>query len=295
MSSSSDSNQKLYSIDLKSCIEQYAWKKFRENMGCCRSLLISKKKHYVDVRWGYLQFKHQTTRFEQRDETTSGVPQQQNVDLYISDYENKTSLTQQYTFSATRETRSSASVEVQDNYTLEGSMNLEIDLAGFGKLGGGFSQSLSVTNTSGETFEKALGWEVNTEVRVKPWHKAKATLCVYQLNMVYDFEVKTTVSLTQGHLPVAIRRNKDDKIVWVFWITKLPIIFDDKFRKRNNIVIVEEHLTDVDRIRENVQFTTHGVCKIVSWTNQHVKVESKEMPKMPEHIKNALDNENENK
>ncbi|KAL3846892.1 hypothetical protein ACJMK2_017844 [Sinanodonta woodiana] len=269
MSSSSDSNQKLYSIDLKNCIEQYAWKKFRENTGCFRSLLVSKNKHY--------------------HETTSGVPEIQAVDLYKSDHEKKTSLTQQYTFSATRETRSSATVEVQDNYTLEGSMNLEIDLGGFGKLGGGFSQSLSATKTSCETFEKALGWAVNTEVRVKPWHKAIASLRVYELNKVYDLEVKTTVSLPRGHLPVATRSKKDDTIVWVFGITKLPVIFDEKFRRKSNIVIVEEHLRDVDRIRENIELTTHGVCKIVSWTEQHVKVESEETENIPEHIKKCIE------
>ncbi|KAK3589967.1 hypothetical protein CHS0354_034992 [Potamilus streckersoni] len=155
-------------------------------------------------------------------------------------------------------------------------MNLEIDLAGFGKLGGEFSQSLSVTKTSGETFEKSLSWEVNTEVRVKPWHKAIASLCVYELNQVYDFEVKTTVSIQRGHLPVAIRRKKDDKIIWVFWITKLP-----------------EKLIEENKIRGNVVLTTHGVCKIKSWTEQHVKVESEEMENMPEHIKNAPKNEKE--
>ncbi|KAK3577262.1 hypothetical protein CHS0354_030547 [Potamilus streckersoni] len=283
-----DDNQRLYSINLKDCIEAYTWKRFREKEGFFKSLRVSKRKHYVDIRWGYLQFKHKTTRFEQREGTLSGICQEQDVQLYVSDYENKTPTRQHYTFSATRETRASATVEVQENYTLEGHMNLEIDLAGFGKIGAGFNRSLSVTNTSGETFEKALTWEVNTEVIVRPWHKAKASLCVYESNAVYDFEVKTTVSIPEGHLPVAIRRKADDKIVWVLWITNITAIFDNDFMEVNNIKVVEEHLSDVNRIREDIELTTHGVCKMVSWKNQFVRVESDELPDMPENVRQAL-------
>ncbi|KAL3880888.1 hypothetical protein ACJMK2_033094 [Sinanodonta woodiana] len=170
-------------------------------------------------------------------------------------------------------------------------MNLKIDLADFGKIGAGFNQSLSVTNTSGETSEKALTWEVNTEVIVRPWHKAKASLCVYESNAMYDFEVKTTVSLPEGHLPVAIRRNTDDKIVWVLWITNITAIFDEDFMEVN-IKVVEEHLIDVNRIREDIELLSYGVCKMVSWKNQFVRVESDELPDMPEHVRQASDDGN---
>ncbi|KAL3880887.1 hypothetical protein ACJMK2_033093 [Sinanodonta woodiana] len=265
-SSTGDDNQRLYSINLKDCIEAYTWKRFREKEGFLKSLRVSKRKHYVDIRWGYLQFKHKTTRFEQREGTLSGISQDQDVQLYVSDYENKTPSRQHYTFSATRETRASATVEIQENYTLEGQMNLEIDLAGFGKIGAGFNRSLS----------KALTWEVNTEVIVRPWHKAKASLCVYESNAMYDFEVKL--------------QNTDDKIVWVLWITNITAIFDEDFMEVNNIKVVEEHLRDVNRIREDIELTTHGVCKMVSWKNQFVRVESDELPDMPEHVRQALAN-----
>ncbi|KAL3880889.1 hypothetical protein ACJMK2_033095 [Sinanodonta woodiana] len=290
-SSTGDDNQSLPSINLKDYIEAYTWKIFRENQGFFKRLFVSKCMHYVDIQWGYLQFKHKTNS-DEKDEISSS--EQQDVQLFVSEYENKTPTPQNYTLSATRETRSSATVEIQKNYTLGGHMNLEIDLAKFGKIGADLNQSVSVTNTSGGTFEKTLTWTVDTEVRVNPWHKAKAIILVKESKKINKFEVKTTVSLPERHLPVAIRRKADKRIIWVMWLTNITKIFDKHFMDDNNIRVVEEHLIDTNIIREDIELTTCGVCKVVSWSNQFVQVESDKLPdNMPEHIKQDLDKTDE--
>ncbi|XP_033731124.1 uncharacterized protein LOC117320722 [Pecten maximus] len=291
---------KIYSVNIEELIKDYTWNRFRKTKHLLRRPFIRKCNYYIDINWGYLEFKHDTVRFDIRPDGASTLPEEvgtgsaqcspskqgvdkdgsKNVVLYKSKYENRTPRDQQYTFSTTRETKASCTVEFQESYTKGGECNVEIKVPGdIVTIGAGLSGELAVTKTKTETFEETITWQVNTQINVAQGHTAEATVFVSERNSVADFEVKTTMSLPDGKdMPVAVRRISDDSILYTDIINDLAYVFSEMSKKANNIVKLEKS-KDHKRgmLRSNVILTTHGTCKSVSWKNQNVNVRSKEV------------------
>ncbi|XP_052794677.1 uncharacterized protein LOC128227838 [Mya arenaria] len=269
------SEDKVYQINLQELIEEYVWSCFQDDLGCIRGIFNRKPKFYFDIRWGYLDFTHRT---ESKERPVTGNVNQRNVELYYSEYENKTNTKQSYTFSTSRETTATTSIELQENYTIGAETNLEVDLAGIVKFGGGVNGSLSVTETKGQEFTETLTWNIDTNVVVPRWNRARATLFVYEQPSILDFTVTTTLSLPKKTLPVSIRRKRDDKIVKTYYITNLNAIFAEYNQKHGTdekrIVKIETRPVEGSSIDEVIAvITSNGTCKNVSWKNQHVQVQ----------------------
>lgn len=211
--------------------------------------------------------------------------EKKDIELYFSEYENKTETEQSYKFTATRQTTTTTRVEMQENYTLGLTTNLEVNLAEIVKIGAEASASFSVTETKAEEFSKSLTWNIDTEIRVPRWNKAKATLYVYEMPSKSNFVVKTTVKLTSPlGLPVTIRQAKDGKEVHTEWITDLGVLFNKDYLNRSSVEVkpVKVIQDDGDEFMENhIVLTTRGVCRNVAFKNQHVKVECHEMEGAP--------------
>ncbi|XP_052794670.1 uncharacterized protein LOC128227834 isoform X1 [Mya arenaria] len=266
---------KVYQVNLQEFIEEYAWDCFKQDIGFIRRLFNRKSKFYFDIRWGYLDFSHRT---ESKERPVTGNVNQKNEELYYSEYDNKTSTQQNYTFSTSRETTATTSIELQENYTIGAETNLEVDLAGIVKFGGGVNGSLSVTETKSQEFSKTLTWNIDTNIVVPRWNRARATLLVYEQPSILDFTVTTTLSLPKKTLPVSLRRKRDDKIVKTYYITNLNAIFAEYNKKyatdEDRIVKIETRPVEGSAIDEVIAvITSHGTCKNVSWKKQHVKVQ----------------------
>ncbi|WAQ98446.1 hypothetical protein MAR_022819 [Mya arenaria] len=247
----------VYQINLQEFIEEFVWDCFKHDIGLIRGIFNKKSKFYFDIRWGYLDFSHKT-KSEERQVT--GNMNQRNEELYYSEYDNKSNMQQSYTFSTSRQTTATTRIEMQENYTIGATTNLEVDLAGIVKFGGGVNGSLST-----------LTWNIDTNIVVPPWNRACARLFVYEQPSILDFTVTTTLSLPKTSLPVSIRRKQDDKLVKTYYITNLNAIFAKYNQKYENdkdkIVKIEARPVEGSEIDEViVKITSRGTCKNVQCT-----------------------------
>jgi len=164
------------------------------------------------------------------------------------------------------------------------------------KFGGGVNGSLSVTETTGQEFSTTLAWNINTEVKVKPWNRARATLMVYEQPSIIDFTVRTKLSLPKRTLPVSVRRKGRDRILKTYYITNLNAIFRDYNNKHENendkIVKMVEVPREGSRICDVIaEITSRGVCRNVSWKNQHVQVKCTKIEDAPAEFAGDLQQE----
>jgi hypothetical protein len=253
-----------------------------------------RSKFYIDVRWGYLDLKHETTRFDERLDSVDVTPAEisvseetnvkrrpkasKDVILYQSDYENKTTMDQEYNFSSTRETKNSTTVELQESYFQGGKCNIEIKVPEyFFALGG----ELCVRKPKTETTETTTSWTVNTKINVQKGHKAEAKVHVSKQNSVADFEVKTTMKVIDGkELLIAIRRVSDNKLVHIVGVPDLLDVFYELVENNSNVESVEylDTTRSTPRKRHKVILYSRGTCKCTLFANQHVEVHSERIP-----------------
>ncbi|KAH3815153.1 uncharacterized protein LOC127835460 [Dreissena polymorpha] len=263
---------KDFQLDLQELVENYAWKRFTDELGCIKRLLHRRCKYYFDIPWGFVDFSHETTTTNERPQKESGADK--NKVLYFSTFDNKSGASQKYTFTTERSTTATTSVEMQDNYTIGKEANLEIDLKGV-KVGVGVNDSLSVTDTKCEVFSEVLTWNINTEINVPPWTSARATLNIVEEQSFEEFEVTTTISLPKGSLPVSIRRTKDNKIVKTYRIKNLRCIFTDKQKELVKLELLDVPNSQIKKVVAVI--VSRGVCKSLSWKKQHVELQCSEI------------------
>lgn len=301
------SSDKIIQLNLEEVIEDYVWRMFKKGRGFLKRFFLRRSDYVFDIRWGYIDFKHvtipdkkqqksrQTASGQSTSEQDSGDNQASAIDaevsnkvptvseeagktdieLYFSEYENQTSEPQKYTFKASRQTTATTKVELQETYTLGAKTNLEINFAEIVKFGAEVNASYSLTETKAEEFSRTLTWDIDTEIQVPKFHKAKASLYVYEVPSKSTFVVKTTLSLPSGPLPVIIRRAKDGREVKTRWILDLGILFKD-YERSSTIKVVPQKIImeNGNEVMENqIVLTTRGVCRNVSFKNQHVLVE----------------------
>lgn len=313
---------RIIEVNLEQLVENYTWGCYKRNKGCFEKLFLRRSDYFFDIRWEYVDFKHVTNPEEDLQQSNNGkndtadtatadkddsciaeqlkdiVPPstdedfKKDVELYNSEYRNATGIGQKYAFTATRDTTSSTKFEIQEGYSLGLKTNLEINIAKIVKLRGGTSETVSVTEKNTEEFKKTLTWNVNTEIAVPPWNIAKASLYVYEIPTKSKFVVKTLVSLPTGRFPVSIRRIKDSKEVHRELITNLSCLLDDDYIKNSSVELVPKRVvTDTGRelLLNDILLTTSGICKSVSFKNQHVNVECEDIKRPAQSITTQTD------
>lgn len=317
-------SEKIYKVNLEELVSNYVWGKFKRNKNFIRKLFLRRADYQFDIRWGYVAFSHETNPEDENTPGPSGstkpteksskpesttlsviqateqqvVPDmneanKKNVQLYFSEYENKTKTTQVYKFTTTRQTTETTKLEMQENYTIGAKTNLSVNLGKIVSLGAEVTGSLSVTETKAQEFSKSLTWSIDTEIKVPRWHKAEAKLLVYEIPTEANFVVKTTMSLPTGSLPVSIIRIKDGKEVYVGWILDLKVLFDEAYRRRSTVKVFEKTIERNGRqkIVNMVELTTRGICRHIGFRNQHVEVKCDSIPNAPADLPPLSDEE----
>ena len=274
--------ERIDQINLQELVENYIWNKFKNDTGFPKKFFLCKSRYYCDVRWGHVEFSHKTSA-EERPKTP--LTKQRDVQLYCSEYENKTSHVQSYTFSTSRETTATTKVELQENYTIGAETNLEINFGEVVKFGGGVSGSMSITDTKGEEFSKTVSWNIDTVIKVPSWNKATASLHVFEEPSILDFTVETTVSLAapSRSLPVTIRRRSNDEKVKTYWIENIECLFSEKLTECDppKVKLETRRIGETDTAEVVAILTTRGMCRNQAWQNQHVEVECEPMEGAP--------------
>ena len=262
-------------INLKECIEQFAWNRFRETHGFFTRLFTLKNRYYVDIKWDYMNFDHKTTTLH-----TENSGDAKNVELYFCEYENKTDDEQVHKFSTSRLTTATTSVTFQKSYTLGAEANIQVNL-GSVKLGGVLKGGLTITNTNGQSFSESLTWNIDTEIKVPAKQKAIAKLHVSEDQSVIDFEVETTVTLPKKKFPVSIRRISDDKLMGqTIWILNLKVLKEYLKEAQGMVELKEnpEKIGDKTYMYTALVLKSHGTARTISFKNQNVTVECTPLP-----------------
>ena len=279
-----------FRTNLEELFDEYAWKRFNKKRCIVSRIFSRRSKYYVDVRWRSIEFTHETKNFTERSEasnTTRGgeaIPAEnsaivsKDVVLYQTDYKNETPVDQEYTFSSTRVTTSSTTIELQDNYTTELTWKFEVKVPGNNVTAGvDASNTLSFSSMERESFESSTTWTVDTKIKVNSGYRAEAKVCVSERYSIADFKVETTMKIADGKdLPIAIRRVSDNEIVHVMVVPDLREVFHDIMKTNKNITSLEywDESVQTAKKRYKIIMHMHGTCKSTSWKNQHVEVNS---------------------
>jgi len=148
----------------------------------------------------------------------------------------------------------------------------------------------------GQQFSTTLAWNINTEVKIEPGSRARATLKLYEQSSIVDFTVRTRLLLPHRVLPVSIRRKGSHQRFKTYRITTLKSFLSkhlDKYRNDpdniDNVVKMGELPREGSRIVDQFAvIRSRGVCHIVTGKNQHVEVESSKIDDAPAEFADDL-------
>lgn len=266
-------------IDVEKVLQDYAWREFRHLTPWLSGVLIRRSDYIIDVQWNFFEFDHVTPKFEPRPITKDGFTEKKTVELYSTNFKNDTGVEQSYKFKIQRQTKATTSVTYQRGFTIRGNANFKISIpAAFGDCGvsAGVDGQLSITKSTGETFEEVFTWETDNDVTVESNHVTCARMLLTEDELVADFEVKTSLRMPSGQAPIVIRRRRDNEIQAVCLIDNLAEVFAS---------YEEDHTVDVLRvkvppndIRHVVKLTTTGVIRAMRWRDQKICLQSRPLP-----------------
>ena len=228
------STDKLIDIERHLCDHAWRWLA-RKNWW---TTLFRDKLYRFEVNWNYLDVSHKLTQFKVR---TNGEEekakydklgklqskvQQRDLCLFRTEFTNNSESTQKFTFSTERSTTSSASISIQEGWTVGANLNLEMapPVPGSGilkaagsdvdpcKITGGLSGSLQVTKTKDQTYEETLTWSVDTEIAVEKNYRTVASLMVREEQFGADFRLESTIRCLRKVVPIKVYRKKTGEL-----------------------------------------------------------------------------------
>ncbi|XP_041357391.1 uncharacterized protein LOC121374358 [Gigantopelta aegis] len=279
-------------LELERVIGKHAWKLLEKRSGFFRKLFLNEADYYAVVDWKSLDLEHNIMKFSQRPlgktfdtawgQVTTGSKW---VPLYSCDYENDTETKQVHTFRGQRETTTWVAVELNQCYTVDNEVGIEVHLPNnYVKLRAGRDNTMHVDRIKGQVFKEIVTWEVNSQIEVSPGWKAKAELLAQEDCHRIDFEVRTSLSVKKDKLPVTFKRKADDSVAYVVEVDD----FCDAFRSADDGGQLAETEMDVVQVlmettideqgNENsfttIQLITRGVCTSVAWSDQKVDIKT---------------------
>ncbi|XP_059171842.1 uncharacterized protein LOC131952922 [Physella acuta] len=143
--------------------------------------------------------------------------------------------------------------------------------------------NVSLNKVKGQVFQETLAWEIDTEVEVEPSSRAHAQLLARQECSVVEFEIRTTLSIPKGVVPVTFK-HKDRDVSFVLNIENLHEAFhlvDEggvlRHEEKRCVELIEEKWLDKDGVEQSTshpQIITRGTCVCLNWTDQRVDIKT---------------------
>lgn len=207
------------------------------------------------------------------------------ISLHASDFENRSETKQCHTFRGTRQTTTWLAVELSQCYTVNSSVDVDVTIpTNFRHFRAGRDTGIKVTKVKGNVIQEILEWEVNSQVEVMPSWRAHAQLLARKECHVIDFEVRTTLSVPFGVLPVYFKRRSDNTIAFEVKIDN----FEEAFRaEEDGGVLREEEVPLLHMLMETMiddkgnsksasklQLLTRGTCVCEAWSDQKVDIKT---------------------
>ncbi|XP_046339830.1 uncharacterized protein LOC124120952 [Haliotis rufescens] len=283
-------------LELDTVLGQYAWRKLEKSINFVKRLFIDPGDYYAVIDWKSLNIEHNIMKFSLRPtnncvetawgEITTGSRW---VSLYGCEYENKSETKQVHSFRGKRETTTWIAVELQNCYTIDRNVNIDVNLpTNFVKFRAGRDNTMNVSKMKGEVFKEVIPWEVNSQIEIGPSWKASAELLAREECQVIDFEIRTKLSVPKGKLPVYFKKKSDDKVAYLvllddfhnaFLSLESGGILDEE--EMSLVQVLMETTLDMDRKERSttsIQLTTQGACTSVAWSDQKVNIKTEPMP-----------------
>ena len=131
--------------------------------------------------------------------------------LFETEFNNDTSVAQEYTMKIAKTTRSSLTTKIENGVTKGIDLTASLSVCDILEVGTGFSREVALTKMEGETLEKEVTWGAESKVVVPARKKASATMHVIEKQRYSEFAVLTSMS---GYVTVKYTSLKDDSLVF---------------------------------------------------------------------------------
>ena len=131
--------------------------------------------------------------------------------LFETEFNNDTSVNQEYTMKIEKTTRSSLSTQIENGVTKGIELTASLSVYDILEVGTGFSREVSLTKMEGETLEKEVTWGAVSKVVVPAGKKASATMHVIEKQRSGEFAILTSMS---GYVTIKYISLKDDSLVF---------------------------------------------------------------------------------
>lgn len=280
-------------LELDDVIRRHAWNLLKKRSNFFRRWLLEEEDYQCDVDWASINFDHNVSKFDLRPDNrtfntdwgsiktgTRWVP------LHACVFDNRSETKQAHTFRGSRETTTWMAVELTDGYRLANHL-VDVDVTfptQFLHLRAGRDTGFKVDKVKGSVFKEVLHWEVNSQVEVMPSWKAHAQLLARQECHMIDFEVRTTLTVPSGTLPVYFKRRSDNTVAFEVKVTDLEEAFQ---LPEDGGVLREEERPLVHTLMETLinaegrsqsssklQLVTRGSCVCLAWSDQKVDIKT---------------------
>ncbi|XP_059171838.1 uncharacterized protein LOC131952919 [Physella acuta] len=287
-----DVKRRAFNFKLDSVIRRYAWRKLLEHSSPLERycLEIDRKDFTCIVDWTALTFKHEVTKFSPKVKdgtvikTSRGDLQtgQKWVTLWSSCYDNASKMKQSHIFRGSRGTTTWVDVDLERCYTVNKEVHVHFNLH---QIPHYFSaeSTVSLNKVKGEMFHEVHTWEINSEIEVKPSSRAHAQLLARQECSVVEFEIRTTLSIPKGAVPV-IFKHKTRNVSFALNVEDVDKAFqlvEDggvlKPEEKRCVELIEKKWLDKDGVGHmtyHPQIITRGTCICLRWTDQRVDIKT---------------------
>ena len=213
-------------LDIDKVVTNWAWGKYDDKptrkQKTLREKEQKKKRPYIGIKidWSDCEFIDSTAWSEIADEQRSGsagsgnqlraarvTGSDVNV-LFETEFTNNTESDQMYTMRVEKTTRSTCSTEVESGVTKGYEMGISLKLPEeILEMNAGYKKEVSLTTTSGESFEEELTWGAESEIKVITGSIAHAQLLVKEKRQSGEFVVTTSI---KGYVKVTFTNIRDN-------------------------------------------------------------------------------------
>ena len=191
------------STDLDDIVAAWAWEMFDRTKSKEQSK-FPRDSLEMHISWKKVRFIHGEPDYQ--DIQKPGTPK--GKILFKTYFENNTDMEQEYSFKTERSTTSSCDVSMESTYTVGQEMNISLKTpCEVFEANAGFHREMSLTNSSGQSVEEELVWEVDSQIKVPPKHRTLAELVISEEQYAGKFAVR---SMFGGRIHATITNIRDN-------------------------------------------------------------------------------------
>ncbi|KAK2153952.1 hypothetical protein LSH36_281g10081 [Paralvinella palmiformis] len=278
-------------FDIEKVVTEWAWTKYdtkpTRKQKALRDKQQRKNQPYIGVRidWSDCEFIDRTTWSPIADERNAGsattgsalraahaIGNDVNV-LFQTEFTNNTKSEQMYTMKIDKSTRSTCSTEVESGITRGYELGVTLKLPEeILEMNAGYRKEVTLTTTSGQSFEEELSWGAESEIKVDRNSIAQAQLLVKEKRQSGDFEVTTTI---RGYVKVTFTNLRDNNSFLMQAAGDISYVVQKYLDKQERLGQTYPHVAVSDD--GVVTIVTKGSCKFRYGIKQEVKVDQAQL------------------